>query len=228
MKKVFIIANWKLNKTRLEAQKWLAEFSNSNIQVPPSKEIVICPSFTLLPEVELGIHSLKDRITIKVGAQDVSKFSEGSYTGEVSAKQIKDFSEVVLVGHSERRKNFSENIETVNQKVRNTLEHGLTPVVCVSQLDEAKGLDLGAKSLKIIVAYEPIFAIGTGIPDTPENADKMAKNIKEILGEIPVLYGGSVSKFNVKNFTAMPHIDGALVGRASLDPHEFIAIIQNA
>lgn len=227
MKKIFIIANWKLNKTKLETQKWFKEFSSANMQIPASKEIVICPPFTLLSEVLANIKNLFG-LTIRVGAQDVSRFIEGAYTGEVSVRQIKDFSNYVLIGHSERRRNFSESTEIVNQKIKNALEYELTPVVCVSSLNEVKSLDSSIRTSKIIIAYEPIFAIGTGIPDTPENADKMAKNIKGILGEIPVLYGGSVSKFNIKNFTNMSFVDGALVGRASLDPHEFISIIQNA
>lgn len=229
MKKVFLVANWKLNKTKVEAEKWTGTLSSSSINFAEFKKVIICPSSPLLGVVKSEIQkSIGQKLDIQVGAQDVSQFSEGAYTGEVSAKQIKDLAEFVIVGHSERRRNFSENIDIVNQKIRNALEYNLIPIVCVSRLDEVKVLDSKLALLKIIVAYEPIFAIGTGTPDTPENADEMAGKIKDLLGEIPVLYGGSVSKFNVKNFTAMPHIDGALVGRASLDPHEFISIIQNA
>ncbi|MBI2028058.1 MAG: triosephosphate isomerase [Candidatus Levybacteria bacterium] len=229
MKKVFIVANWKSNKITKEARKWIEDLSNSNFNFMDFKEIIICPSFSLLSSVKLGIQEIiGQKLKIKVGAQDISQFDEGAYTGGVNGRQIKELADYVIVGHSERRNNFGEDGKIVNEKISKALKYNLIPILCVSDMKQIHDSRLVIHNSNFIVAYEPTFAIGTGTPDTPENADKMAKNIKEILGEIPVLYGGSVSKFNIKSFTQMSYIDGALVGRASLDVKEFATIIQNA
>ena len=164
----------------------------------------------------------------KLGGQNISQFDEGPYTGEMSAKQIKEFAEYVLVGHSERRKNFFETDEIVNAKILQAFKNGLAPIVCVSNLEQTQAIQNAVKGKTgLIVAYEPIFAIGSGTADTPENADKMAKSIKDILGEVFVLYGGSVTPVNINGFAKMSSIDGVLIGRASLDAKEFYEIIQN-
>lgn len=220
MKKIFIVANWKSNKTQLEAQKWLQELSTFNFQLLTSKEIIVCPSFIHLPLMKAFIEEKK--LPIKLGVQNISPFDEGAYTGEVNGKQIKEFAEFVLIGHSERRKNFFENDEIVNKKVEQAIKYDLTPILCMSDIQQIKN-----EKFKIMVAYEPLFAIGSGIPDTPENAESIADKIKEILDPIPVLYGGSVTSKNVKKFTQMSNIDGVLIGGASLDAQEFYTIIQN-
>jgi len=226
MKKTFIIANWKSNITLPEAKSWLDNFDVQGLDVA-DKEIVVCPSFTLLSE--LKSYALKNNSLVKIGAQDISPFSEGSYTGEVCGKQLKDFSEYVIIGHSERRRNFSESNETVNQKIRKAFEADLRPIICVSDLEQAKAFREAVKTDNdFIVAYEPLFAIGTGSADTPENADLMVKNIKNILGDKVILYGGSVTSSNINQFSKMPNIDGALVGKASLNSVEFLQIIKNA
>ncbi len=229
MKKVFIVANWKSNKTVSEANDWLRGFTNYDLRFT-NKEIIICPSFTLLPILKSYI--LNHKSYFRVGAQDISQFSEGAYTGAINGKQIKEFADYVIIGHSERRNNFGEDEKIINKKISLAQKYNLIPILCISNIkqihDSRFNPSADGHNSNFIVAYEPIFAIGTGTPDTPENADKMAKNIKEILGEIPVLYGGSVSKFNIKSFTNTAYIDGALVGKASLDVKEFTTIIQNA
>lgn len=238
MKKLFIVANWKSNKTIKDTEKWLHDFNEELKRKQlsfESKEIIIAPSFTLLEHAKYCLTNLK--LTVKLSAQTISPFEEGAYTGEVSARQIKEFGDYVIVGHSERRKNFGEDDEMVNQKLDQTLKQELTPILCISNLQEVQKSKVKSQNhnskLKsydnsMIVAYEPLFAIGSGTPDTPENANEFAKSIKKELGEIPVLYGGSVTSDNVKSFTCMPHIDGVLVGGASLDPLEFLKIIKNA
>jgi len=226
MKKLFIVANWKSNMASSEAQNWLDGFKIQDLGLT-DKEIIICPPFTLL--TDLKAYSLNHKFSVKVGAQDISPFGEGSYTGEVNGKQLKNFAEFVIVGHSERRKNFSESNEVVNLKIKKAFEFGLTPIICVSDLEQVKAFqEIIKENHNLLVAYEPLFAIGTGTTDTPENTDQTAKSIKDILSGIPVLYGGSVTSNNINQFSKMPNIDGALIGKASLNPTEFLQLIKNA
>jgi len=216
MEKKLIVANWKENKTVDEAKEWLEKFSNG-------PEVVICPSYVVLPMLAYEISKLEG---IKLGAQDVSKFEEGQYTGEVSVKMLADFVEFVIVGHSERRKYFGETTEDVKLKVEQCLKHGLTPIVCVSTTQELSSFSSELSSGQLpIVAYEPLSAVGTGEPDTPENAQEFAEKIKSEVGwGVTVLYGGSVNAENAKSFVSQPDISGVLVGQASLDPKEFAKI----
>ena len=234
MKKLFIIANWKSNKTIKETEEWLHSFSDGvkrkgvNVE---GKTVIVAPSFTSLEHAHYCLGNLK--LSLKFAAQDISPFDEGAHTGEVNGRQIKELADYVIVGHSERRKNFGEDEEMVNKKIEQSLKQELTPIVCVSNIDQVQSflrsrISLRETKLKIIIAYEPLFAIGSGQADTPENANSMAEKIREELGLMTVLYGGSVTSKNIKGFTQMPNIDGALVGGASLDAQEFYAIIQNA
>lgn len=220
MKNLFIVANWKANKITPEAKEWLQTINNLQLTFnKDNKEIIVCLSFTLLPLVrELTVNS---RLSIVVGAQDVSSFDEGAYTGEVNGKQVKEFADFVIIGHSERRQNFKETDEMLVKKVQMAQKYLLTPIFCIQGKDTF--IPEGVK----ITAYEPVRAIGTGKPDTPENAEEVAKAVKE-KGVQFVLYGGSVTSENVKSFTSMPNLDGVLVGSASLDALEFAKIIQNA
>lgn len=218
MKKLFIIANWKSNKTEPEAKDWLQRFKIQDLRFK-NKKVIVCSSFTLLHEMKSLITNYQLPITL--GAQNISPFDGGSYTGEVSARQIKEFADYVIIGHSERKTYFNETDEMINRKIEMALKYDLIPILCV--------LDIGQMpNSKIIVAYEPLFAVGSGNPDTPENADNIALGIKKTIGEISVLYGGSVTSKNAKDFTQMPNIDGVLVGSASLDPLEFSKIIEVA
>lgn len=214
MKKLFVVANWKSNKTTIEAENWLQVVQNSE------KEVVICPPFTLLSLVSSEVRS--KQLGVKVGAQDISPFNEGAYTGEVTAKQIKEFADYVIIGHSERRKNFGETDEILFEKMRLAKENGLIVIFCV------QGKETKIPVNTDIVAYEPINAIGTGNPDTPENADDVAAYFKANFQVSGVLYGGSVTAANVNSFTQKPNIDGILVGNASLDAQEFYKLIKNA
>lgn len=222
MKKSFIVANWKSNLTSLEANEWLVKIANSKLQIVNSddKEVIVCPPFTLLKDIESGIKNYE--LGFKVGTQNISPFDEGAYTGEISAKQAKEFADYVIIGHSERRKNFLESDEVLFKKAELANKYGLTPIFCVQ--DATTKIPENVE----IVAYEPVFAIGTGNSDTPENAEEIAIKIKTNKGVISVLYGGSVTSKNIKGFTQMPNIDGVLVGGASLDAQEFYAIIQNS
>ena len=219
MKRKFIVANWKSNFTSLEVNQWIERFKNYDLGFT-NKGVIICPPFVMLPILKSYLSNHKS--SIKLGAQNVSPFDEGAYTGEVSALQVKEFADYVIIGHSERRKNFLENDETLFKKVELANKYGLIPIFCVQ--DETTKIPENVK----MVAYEPVFAIGTGNPDNPETAEKIAKQIKENTKVTTVLYGGSVTSKNVKYFTQMPNIDGVLVGGASLDAQEFYKIIQNA
>lgn len=205
--------------TESEAKTWLDRFKTYDLEFI-DKEIIICPPFILLSL--LKTYLLNSKFPIKLGAQDISPFEEGAYTGEINGKQIKEFADFVITGHSERRKNFLENDEMLFKKVELAIQHSLTPIFCV------QGTETRIPSNSTIIAYEPINAIGTGHPDTAEAAEEIASFFKKNHNVQYVLYGGSVTSKNVKEFTQMPNIDGVLVGGASLDAQEFYAIIQNA
>lgn len=228
MKKLFIVANWKANKDSIQVNNWIEGFKNYDLGFKnTNKEVIICPSFVHLsilksyilnpPAGEAGHKS-----TIKLGAQNISSFDKGAYTGEVNGEQIKEFADYVIIGHSERRKYFNEDEETLKKKTEMAISANLLPIFCV---ENPKMFIPGDVK---IVAYEPVEAIGTGSPDTPENADAIAKIIKGKHGILYVLYGGSVTSGNVKSFTERQNIDGVLVGGASLDHAEFSKIIQQA
>ncbi|MEK7571178.1 MAG: triose-phosphate isomerase [Patescibacteria group bacterium] len=221
MKKLFIVANWKSNKTRLEAREWLQQFVKRDFQVPQGKEVIVCPPYHLLPFIK--DYLLEYIAEIKLGAQDVSSFPSGSYTGQINATQVKEFAEYAIVGHSERRKYFSETDEMLEEKVKMALSQDLTPIFCV------QGKETKIPSGVTVVAYEPIAAIGTGNPDTPEDAEEVAVVIKQKNPQVKaVLYGGSVTADNVNSFTNVSVIDGVLVGGASLDAKKFVGIVGNA
>ncbi len=218
MKRIFIVANWKSHKNKQEATDWLKTFLD--FKKSEDKEVIVCPSFTILPYLQQWIGS--HRLPLSVGAQDVSPFAEGAFTGEVNARQVKEFADYVIIGHSERRTYFSETDEMVTKKVEMARQANLTPIFCVQggQTPVPPGVEM--------VAYEPVSAIGTGNPDSPENAEGVIRAIKEKTGASYVLYGGSVTPENINSFTSLPSIDGVLVGGGSLDPKTFAGIIENA
>ncbi|KKU88768.1 triose-phosphate isomerase [Candidatus Gottesmanbacteria bacterium RIFCSPLOWO2_01_FULL_48_11] len=219
MKSLFIAGNWKSNKTLVEATEWLRnfQFSISNFQLQ-NTSIVLCVPFTVLFSLKEEIK--KQSLPIGLGAQDVSPYKEGAYTGEVSARQIKEFAEWVIIGHSERRRYFGETDEILGQKVAQAKQAGLKIIYCVpdDQTVVADGID--------VVAYEPVWAIGTGKADTPENANSVIAAIKQKTGVAQVIYGGSVTADNVAAFVSQPAIDGVLPGGASLDAEKFISLIR--
>jgi triosephosphate isomerase (TIM) len=223
MKKLLIVANWKANKTVAEAKDWLNAFQEhmQQIQIPPEKEIILCPPFTVLPSVAQFI--MEHQLPIKLGSQNVSLFPFGAFTGEVTAAHVREFAQYAIIGHTERRMHFHEEYAVLSEKTRRAIDAGLTPIYCVqdAEIPLVDGVT--------IIAYEPVSAIGSGKPDTPENAGMIASAIKKRMRDsIAVLYGGSVTSENVHTFTAAAEIDGVLVGGSSLDPQAFVRIIQNA
>ncbi len=214
---LYIVANFKSHKTGDEARAWLEEIKN--LDKTENKTIIICPSYTLLPVFKEFID--KYNLPIKLGAQNVSQFDEGPFTGEENAKQVKEFAEFVLIGHSERRANFNEDENILRQKCDMAIKYDITPIFLVQS--ESDSIPEGVS----VVAYEPLFAIGSGHPDTPENADLVASSLKT-QDKYEIIYGGSVTAENVKSFTSKENINGVLVGGASLNAQEFIKIVQNA
>ncbi|HZQ30039.1 MAG TPA: triose-phosphate isomerase family protein [Patescibacteria group bacterium] len=215
MKSLLIVANFKSNKTLSEAKDWIKEISEKKF--PEEKQIVVCPSFVHLNLFKNFVD--ENKLELKIGAQDISRFPQGEHTGEVNGSQLKELVAYVLIGHSERRAFEDESI--IEEKVRIAIDYGLIPILCVQS--ENNKLYPGIS----IVAYEPTFAIGTGTPDTPEDADKIANEIKTKM-PVKVLYGGSVTGENVKSFTGAQNIDGVLVGGASLSADEFSKILENS
>ncbi len=223
-KKKYIAGNWKSNKTVAQVAEWFGEFhklSKNDISASfQDKTVIVFPSFLHIP---LAV-TLRDKykLPIEIGAQDVSPFTSGAYTGAISADMLSEFVKYAIIGHSERRKNFLENDEVLTQKEARLKEKNITPIYCVPDKDTFVPEDVS------IVAYEPVWAIGTGKTESPEIADKVASEIKKKHQECNVLYGGSVSPDNVADFAAVKYIDGFLPGGASLDPRKFWEIIIHA
>lgn len=250
--KKLIVANWKMNpQTAKEAERILDGYSKQLTanSYKLKADLVICPPFVYLPFIskQLKIKNLK----LSLGSQDIFWEKEGAYTGEISGEMLKDLNcRYVIVGHSERRKYAGETDEMINKKVIVALKTGLNVILCVGEhyrenMSEipkivedqvVAALNGVQKSFidKITVAYEPVWAIGTGVPDTPEGAmmaavliRKTAVNIVGYAGkDLRVLYGGSVKSLNAGEFINHEGIDGVLVGGASLDPEEFVKIIK--
>lgn len=214
----WIIANWKSNKSFEDSLEWInqvgAALKDKDLS---SVHVVVCPSPFVLGELSHEIEV--NNYPVFLGAQNISPFGMGAYTGELSAEQLKGELELTLIGHSERRQHFGETDEMVAEKVKQARANAMKAVVCV------QGVETPIPEGTDVVAYEPVSAIGSGNPDTPEHADEVAKEIKEKFSG-PVLYGGSVTTENVKQLIDQPNIDGVLVGGASLDPKEFITIIE--
>jgi len=247
-----IAANWKMHKTHLEAIQAVQKLS---YLVPKEElervEVVVCPPFTALRSVQTLLEA--DRIPFGLGAQDVHWEDRGAFTGEVAPPMLAALGcTYVIVGHSERRQHFGESDEDVNRKARAAFAHGITPIVCVGESLEERdagrtedrvaaqvrvglaGLT-GEQAGSLVVAYEPIWAIGTGRNAEPGDAGQVIGLIRETLGSmyspgaaraVRVQYGGSVKPGNIRDFMAHPEVDGALVGGASLDPEEFALIVR--
>lgn len=222
--KKYIIGNWKSNNGIEATNNWLKEFADvSDLKILQSLngwEIIICPPFISLMNVYEYIQ--KTGLPIKIGAQDISPYGDGAYTGEVSTGMLKGITDYVLIGHSERRKYFHEDDKMLALKCQKALENDIIPVYCVP--DENTIFPDGVN----IVAYEPIWAIGTGKSETPENADKIAFKIKTKRPGINVIYGGSVNADNIKSMISEENIDGVLPGKSSLEPAAFWEMILNA
>lgn len=226
MKNIWVIANWKSNKTIAEALDWVSKVG-PNIPRDENLKVVVCPTFSALSEVKKAIKV--GNLPIMVGSQDLSPFGVGAYTGEEPAAYLKEFVDIAVIGHSERRFNFSETDQLVSQKVTRALESEIIPLLCVQE-EETPVPDNCS-----LIAYEPTSAISTGLSNTPgvgradnpESANIVAVSFKQKYREdLEVIYGGSVDSKNVKGFVAEQGINGVLVGNASLDAEEFIRIIK--
>ncbi len=249
MRNKLVVANWKMNKTRDEALQFVLQYNAQDIELKNTEAVVCAPYILLRCLVKRQGQSLR------IGAQNMHHEESGAYTGAISPLLLSSTGvQYVIIGHSERRTHFSETDETIALKLKSAFEHDLTPILCIGekagdreagkarevvseQLSTAiKGLD--EKSIdKLIVAYEPNWAIGTGKPATKEDANEAATMIREVIKEkagkgaannTRILYGGSVDASNIEEFISMPEIDGALIGGASLKVSEFVDMVKIA
>ena len=249
MKKI-IVGNWKLNLNHLEGIAHLQKVNYSLSEaILNDSNVIVAPSFTSLRSIQTVIDT--DNLKIETAAQDVSQFEEGSYTGEVSASQLSKLNiKWTIIGHSERRTNFHETNEVLNTKLKNLLKNNIQPILCIgedisqreqnihietciNQLQEALKGTRKENIQKIVVAYEPVWAIGTGDVAKPEHVTEIVNEIKRFLTSksfdlerFQFIYGGSVDSKNAKDFMLTQNIDGFLVGGASLSSDEFIKIIK--
>lgn len=251
-RKDLIVGNWKMNSTHLDAiqmvQKLYYRLEDDDYD---QVDVVVAPPFTALRSVQTVIEA--DRMRIQLAAQNVHWEEKGAFTGEVSAHMLERLAvSYVIVGHSERRQHFGETDSMVNKRTRAVLGEGMTPIVCVGEslgqreADQAEAvvgeqLKAGLSRLSsadltgVVVAYEPVWAIGTGRNALPDDAGAMCEFIRgelidmgtsETADAMRILYGGSVNPANIKDLMAKKHIDGALVGGASLDPDLFASIVR--
>jgi triosephosphate isomerase len=243
----YIAANWKMNKTVAEA----SEFIDALLPriAATQHDVVVCPPFTALQEVV----ERRRGTAVRVAAQNMHQEEAGAYTGEVSAPMLVELDvEAVVLGHSERRQLFGETDEALAKKVPAALAHDLEPILCVGETEEARDggqteevlerqlqADLAEVDTediaKVVIAYEPVWAIGTGKVATPEQAQEACAFIRDVLrargaaaDDVRILYGGSVKPGNAVELLALPDVDGALVGGAALDAEDFAAIVEAA
>lgn len=211
----FVIANLKANLSWDQVSSWIDDVAQAAQRFAGT--IVFCPSHPFLAASFAKIS--RNGINLKLGTQDISRSEQGAYTGEVAASQIADLVKFAIIGHSERRHNFADDDKVLSQKVENLNAAGIQAIFCV------QGSDTPIPQGVTIVAYEPVFAIGTGNPDTPENVKVVAQKLRA-RGQYTILYGGSVSAENVKSFV-MDNVQGVLVGATnSVDPQKFIGILK--
>lgn len=247
-----IAANWKMHKTTKEAQEFVRRFVEPVKEVTHT-EIVIAPPFTALAALHKQLAAAGPQPQLKLAAQNVHFEKAGAYTGEISPVMLNELGcEYVIIGHSERREHFKEDDELINKKLKASFEHSLAPILCIGEslaqrrageteavLERQLRADL--RSLKrehikkIVIAYEPIWAIGTGETASPQDAQAGAKFIREVIAQlydeptaqsVRIQYGGSIKPQNISEIIKQPDIDGALVGGASLDPNAFAQIIK--
>ena len=251
MRKTVIAGNWKMNNDLKESEKLIVELNNLLQNEKPNCDVIVCPPYTSLSEA----YKLLKGSQIKLGAQNMHFEENGAFTGEVSALMLKSVGcEYVILGHSERRHIFGESNEMINKKIKKALSAGLKPIFCVGELLEErergttndvvkkqilKGLaEISADEMKnIIVAYEPVWAIGTGKTASPAQAQEVHEFIRdlveityslEVANDLVIQYGGSVKPDNAKELISQKDIDGALVGGACLKADSFLGIIKGA
>jgi triosephosphate isomerase len=252
MRTPLVAGNWKMFRTVAEARHLVSELV-PGLQTVSGVEKVVCPPYTAL----MAVAALLEGSDIGLGAQNMHWEESGAFTGEIAPPMVAELCNYVIIGHSERRAFFGETDETVNRKVEAALAHNLTPIVCVGEtFDENEagqtaeivarqvreglaGISLGTGAeVPLVIAYEPVWAIGTGRAATPDGANAVLADVirpalAELFGEssaqaIRILYGGSVKGNNAAEFFQQPEIDGALVGGASLKAADFLLIAQAA
>lgn len=246
---IYIVGNWKMHFMANEASAFVKELTPLLKNVPASVHVWIAPPFTAIE----AAHLAAKKSLVKIGAQNMSAFLKGAYTGEVSFQMLLQAgAHFVILGHSERRQHFNESDEIIASKVSQAVKNGLKPILCIGEtLDQRNQgsakqvlegqIEKGLKQLskeemsQVLIAYEPIWAIGTGMPATPEIAEETHRSCRKFLqtqwGELlakktPILYGGSVNPTNTARLMSMPNIDGALIGGASLEVKLFEEIIK--
>lgn len=251
MRKKIVAGNWKMNLSFQEAEELFEDiidlYGDDNTNNP---KLIICPPY---PYLEMGT-DLMDELKISIGAQNVSDQNLGAYTGEISALMLNSMDvEYCIVGHSERRKYFKESAKLLKDKIERLLENDISPIFCCGeQLEERESLkeydvvkaqvfntlfDLNKDEIKnVIIAYEPVWAIGTGLTATPEEAEQMHKFIRNLIEEkygksiaenISILYGGSCNANNAREIFSKPNVDGGLIGGASLKASDFYKIYKS-
>ncbi|NJP08996.1 MAG: triose-phosphate isomerase [Leptolyngbyaceae cyanobacterium RU_5_1] len=238
MRKSVIAGNWKMYKTQTEAAEFLQGFLPLLEETPGDREVVLCVPFTDLEILSRSLHGS----SVRLGAQNVHWEPAGAYTGEISAPMLTELAvRYVIIGHSERRQYFGETDETVNKRIRATQSAGLVPILCVGETKQQRdrgeteslicqqieaGL-IGVDQGNLVIAYEPIWAIGTGDTCECNEANRVIGLIRSRLNNpnVPIQYGGSVKPDNIDEIMSQPEIDGALVGGASLQPESFARIV---
>lgn len=249
MRKKIIAGNWKMNKNIHETASLINELKERLKDFRNEVDVVICPPYTSLVVAKSLI---KDSL-IKLGAQNMSQHDDGAYTGEVSGRMLKTIGcDYVILGHSERRQYFKETDELINSKIKKALVAGITPIVCIGETLEEREAGITDKIIttqvkgvlreltsseieKLIIAYEPVWAIGTGKNATPEQANQIHKLIRKLMGQMYswtlaektiIQYGGSMNAQNASSLLSQSDIDGGLIGGASLKADAFTAIVQ--
>jgi len=256
-RKPIFAANWKMNKGSSETEDFIKSFLSKTQGLNLAADIVIAPTFVCLPKLADLLHNSnpgKNAHAIQIASQNCSEYDSGAYTGEVSVLMLREFFvHYVILGHSERRAIYGETDATINAKIRKAREANLKPIFCIgetlAQREAGKletvlrkqvtdGLkDVSEKDLSdTIIAYEPVWAIGTGVTATSEQAQEAHAFVRSLVADlygsepaakIRIQYGGSVKPGNAAELMACPDIDGALIGGAALDPHSFLDIIKN-
>jgi triosephosphate isomerase len=245
MRSPFVAGNWKMNTTATEAEKLVIEMLD-NLDRIEGVEKVLCPPFVSL----VAINMMLQGSSIKLGAQNMYFETEGAYTGEISPLMVSELCEFVILGHSERRWYFGETDEIVNKKVKAALSNKLKPILCVGERLEENEAGKTEEVINrqvtaalngiepvsnLVIAYEPVWAIGTGKAASSGQASATIQFIRGVLAklwnksvaqDLRILYGGSVTSANIAEFISQPEIDGALVGGASLKAEEFVSIVE--
>ena len=238
MRKIVIAGNWKMYKTRAESLEFLQGFMSCLTETPEEREVVLCVPFTSLAVLSKNLHGSR----IRLGAQNVHWQESGAFTGEISGPMLSELGvRYVIVGHSERRQYFGETDETVNLRLKAAQKYDLIPILCVGETKGQRDAGeteshifsqlekdlVGVDQQKLVIAYEPIWAIGTGDTCETKEANRVIGLIRSKLTnpDVPIQYGGSVKPENIDEVMVMPEIDGVLVGGASLEAKSFDRIV---